>query len=117
MFDFVFILSILTFLLYESWILTDPGRIDLLIKKTKRHPLRYRQQSATLGLVSALYLVWTIIGSAYATNWIPFFILLCLGIVQMILKRLVPAMFPAYRFFDAAVCIGLILYIFISHYR
>lgn len=117
MFDFLFIVSIVTFLLYESWILTDPGRIDLISKKIKRHPLRYRKQASFLFLINVTYLSWAIIGSAYATNWVPFFVLLCIGIVQMIMKKAFPMLFPAYRFFDAALSIGLILYIFISHYR
>jgi hypothetical protein len=117
MFDFLFITSILIFVFYEIYTITNPGWPELFKKRQKRYPQRYKTQGCFVALITILYFVWTFVGIAFATNWIPFAAILGLSLLHGLLNKTLPEIFPFYRVLEGTVTLILILYIFFSHYH
>lgn len=126
-----FFLGVLYFL-YEFTVFISPQKeVDRLKKFTSKEYLEDKEKPNKEVLNGCLfvtmhmsYLIWTFIGLAFATQWVSFLILVCMGLISGVTSTILKRFKLEYsiirkgiKIIDALVCATVIADIFLVHFN
>jgi len=124
-----FILSVF-FLFYEIGVALKPSKINLRLKQLmnkdeyKKAKTEDKIGGCLFSLVQIFYLIWSVIGLAFATQWISFALLFLIGVVSGLIQKAFrmksldnSKVALGLRSIDALLCAFIIFDIFMTHFR
>ena len=126
----IFFILAVFFLFYEIGVALKPSKVNLRLKqlmdKDNFKGLKTEDKigGCLFSLVQISYLIWTVIGLAFATQWLSFALLFLIGAVAGLvqkafrMKGLDDTKFAlGMRSIDALICAFVIFDIFMTHFR
>jgi hypothetical protein len=126
----IFFILAVFFLFYEIGVALKPSKVNLRLKqlmdKDNFKGLKTEDKigGCLFSLVQISYLIWTVIGLAFATQWLSFALLFLIGAVSGLvqkafrMKGLDDTKFAlGMRSIDALICAFVIFDIFMTHFR
>jgi hypothetical protein len=126
----IFFILAVFFLFYEIGVALKPSKVSLRLKqlmdKDNFKDLKTEDKigGCLFSLVQMLYLVWTVIGLAFASQWILFALLFLIGAVSGIVQKAFrmkslenSGLALGLRSIDALLCAFIIFDIFMTHFR
>ena len=126
----IFFILAVFFLFYEIGVALKPSKVNLRLKqlmdKDNFKVLKTEDKicGCLFSLVQISYLIWTVIGLAFATQWLSFALLFLIGAVSGLvqkafrMKGLDDTKFAlGMRSIDALICAFVIFDIFMTHFR
>ena len=126
----IFFILAVFFLFYEIGVALKPSKVNLRLKqlmdKDNFKGLKTEDKigGCLFSLVQISYLIWTVIGLAFATQWLSFALLFLIGAVSGLvqkafrMKSLDDTKFGlGMRSIDALICAFVIFDIFMTHFR
>jgi hypothetical protein len=124
-----FILAVF-FFFYELGVALKPSKVNVRLKqlmdkdKFKEAKTEDKIGGCLFSLVHMFYLTWTIIGLAFATQWISFVLLFLIGVVAGLVQKAFrmksldnSKAALGMRSIDALLCSFIIFDIFMTHFR
>lgn len=126
----IFFILAVFFLFYEIGVALKPSKVNLRLKQLmdkdnfKGLKTEDKVGGCLFSLVQISYLIWTVIGLAFATQWLSFALLFLIGAVSGLvqkafrMKSLDDTKFAlGMRSIDALICAFVIFDIFMTHFR
>lgn len=126
----IFFILAVFFLLYEIGAALKPGKVNsrlkLLMDKDgfKKAKTEDKVGGCLFSLVQIFYLTWSIIGLAFASQWISFALLFLIGVVSGLIQKGFrmksldnSKVALGLRSIDALLCAFIIFDIFMTHFR
>ena len=126
----IFFILAVFFLFYEIGVALKPSKVNLRLKqlmdKDNFKGLKTEDKigGCLFSLVQISYLIWTVIGLAFATQWLSFALLFLIGAVSGLvqkafrMKGLDDTKFAlGMRSIDALICAFVIFDIFMTHFN
>ena len=126
----IFFILAVFFLFYEIGVALKPSKVNLRLKqlmdKDKFKELKTEDKvgGCLFSLVQIFYLIWSVIGLAFASQWISFALLFAIGLVSGLLNKAFrmkkiedSKVALGLRSIDALLCAFIIFDIFMTHFR
>ena len=126
----VFFILAVFFFFYEIGVALKPSKVNRRLKQLmdkdnfKGLKTEDKVGGCLFSLVQISYLIWTVIGLAFATQWISFALLFLIGVVSGLVQKAFrmksldnSKVALGLRSIDALLCAFIIFDIFMTHFR
>ena len=126
----IFFILAVFFLLYEIGVALKPSKVNSRLKQLmnkdefKKAKAEDKAGGCLFALTQMMYLAWSVIGLAFASQWISFALLFLIGVVSGLLNKAFrmkgldnSKVALGLRSIDALLCAFIIFDIFMTHFR